>query len=84
MFSMAEMFLMVWALGATLAAVYFHHHYKRTAWAARTAHMMLIGLISGSTKIEKTPKGAIFTNLEEAEDDEICIEIRESESADRT
>jgi hypothetical protein len=76
MFSIAEMFLMVWALGATVVAVYFHHHYKRQAWQAHMAHVILVGLLSGATKMEKTSRGAKFTNQED-EDDEISIEIRE-------
>lgn len=84
MFSMAEMFLMVWALGATVVAVYFHHHCKEARWAAHMAHVVLIGMLDGATKIQKTPEGAIFTNSQEDEDDEISIEIRESEGTDRS
>jgi len=84
MFSMAELFLLVWALGATLAAVYYQHHHKQATKFVHTAQRLFIGLIIGTAIMRKNGRGgASFLNHEDGElTDEIRVEVGQSEGAD--
>jgi hypothetical protein len=76
--SMAEVFLMVWALGATLVAVYFQHKYKRAEHFAGVSQVILIGMAEGTAKMIKEKNGATFINLIEGEiTDEIRFKTRQ-------
>ena len=82
MFSMAELFLLVWALGATLIAVYYQHHLKEANKFVLIAQRLFVGLIIGTAKIVKDKQGgASFVNHEDGElTDEIRVEVGQSES----
>ena len=82
MFSMAELFLLVWALGATLIAVYYQHHLKEANKFVLIAQRLFVGLIIGTAKIVKDKQGgASFVNHEDGElTDEIRIEVGQGES----
>jgi hypothetical protein len=82
MFSMAELFLLVWALGATLIAVYYQHHLKEANKFVLIAQRLFVGLIIGTAKIIKDKEGgASFVNHEDGElTDEIRIEVGQGES----
>jgi hypothetical protein len=82
MFSMAELFLLVWALGATLIAVYYQHHLKEANKFVLIAQRLFVGLIIGTAKIIKDKQGgASFVNHEDGElTDEIRIEVGQGES----
>jgi len=77
MLSAAEMFLLVWALGATFAAVLFQHRMTRARGSALIAHMMLVGLANGTARFKKVGNATIFTNSDEEADSEIRIEARQ-------
>ena len=77
--SMAEMFLIVWALGATLIAVYFHHRYKQIDHFAVISQAILVGMAEGTAKMIKESNGATFINLEKGEvTDEIRLKTKEN------
>jgi hypothetical protein len=82
MFSMAELFLLVWALGATLIAVYYQHHLREANKFVLIAQRLFVGLIIGTAKIVKDKRGgASFVNHEDGElTDEIRIEVGQGES----
>lgn len=82
MFSMAELFLLVWALGATLIAVYYQHHLREANKFVLIAQRLFVGLIIGTAKIIKDKQGgASFVNHEDGElTDEIRIEVGQGES----
>lgn len=82
MFSMAELFLLVWALGATLIAVYYQHHLQEANKFVLIAQRLFVGLIIGTAKIIKDKEGgASFVNHEDGElTDEIRIEVGQGES----
>lgn len=82
MFSMAELFLLVWALGATLIAVYYQHHLNEANKFVLIAQRLFVGLIIGTAKIIKDKQGgASFVNHEDGElTDEIRIEVGQGES----
>jgi len=82
MFSMAELFLLVWALGATLIAVYYQHHLNEANKFVLIAQRLFVGLIIGTAKIIKDKEGgASFVNHEDGElTDEIRIEVGQGES----
>jgi hypothetical protein len=76
--SIAEMFLMVWALGATCIAVYFQHKFKHAYGDVMALVAMLIGIAAGTTKMEKKAGHAVFTNSLNGEiTDEVHIETRQ-------
>jgi hypothetical protein len=78
MFSLAELFLLVWALGATLVAVYFQHRNKHLLSFVETSQAILIGMVHGTANMKKEANGATFTNLIEGEvTDEIRIQARQ-------
>jgi len=79
---MAELFLLVWALGATLIAVYYQHHLKEANKFVLIAQRLFVGLIIGTAKIIKDKEGgASFVNHEDGElTDEIRIEVGQGES----
>jgi len=79
---MAELFLLVWALGATLIAVYYQHHLKEANKFVLIAQRLFVGLIIGTAKIIKDKQGgASFVNHEDGElTDEIRIEVGQGES----
>ncbi len=82
MFSMAELFLLMWALGATLIAVYYQHHLREANKFVFIAQRLFVGLIIGTAKIVKDKQGgASFVNHEDGElTDEIRIEVGQGES----
>lgn len=82
MFSIAELFLLVWALGATLIAVYYQHHLQEANKFVLIAQRLFVGLIIGTAKIIKDKQGgASFVNHEDGElTDEIRIEVGQGES----
>jgi hypothetical protein len=82
MFSMAELFLLMWALGATLIAVYYQHHLREANKFVFIAQRLFVGLIIGTAKIVKDKQGgASFVNHEDGElTDEIRVEVGQSES----
>lgn len=76
--SIAEVFLIVWALGSTLVAVYFQHKSKQLDTWRQTSQAILIGMINGTAKMNKQANGAVFINLIEGEvTDEIRIQARQ-------
>lgn len=81
MFSMAELFLLVWALGATFIAVYYQHHLKEANKFVLIAQRLFVGLIIGTAKMIKDRQGgASFVNHEDGElTDEIRIEVGQGE-----
>lgn len=74
--SYGEIFLLVWALGATVVAVVSKH--KRSMYRKRSmvAEMMLIGLIEGTARMIKERDGARFVNVVEDGEDEIFFRRR--------
>jgi hypothetical protein len=79
MFSLAETFLLVWALGATAIAVYSRHKAKQLSAWFETSQAILVGMIEGTAAMKKESNGATFTNLYEGEvTDEIRIKVRQS------
>jgi len=82
MFSNAELFLLAWAMFATACAGYYQHQVLRWKKAGEIQQRILVGLMIGSTIMRKTASGAVFTNSNEGENDEIRIESRESKGAD--
>jgi hypothetical protein len=79
----ADLFLLLWALSATVFAVYFHTLAERRDNEKIILEIMLIGLMEGTAKMHKTNKGAIFTNQVGDDIDEISIEARQGKGADR-
>jgi len=79
---MAELFLLMWALGATLIAVYYQHHLREANKFVFIAQRLFVGLIIGTAKIVKDKQGgASFVNHEDGElTDEIRVEVGQSES----
>ena len=75
--SYGEVFLLVWALGATAVAVVVHHRAKRYRIFEMIAEQMLIGLLKGTATMVKTPTGgAKFINRVEENEDVIVLEPR--------
>lgn len=82
MFSTAEWFLLAWAMFATACAGYYQHQVLRWKKAGEIQQRVLIGLMLGTAIMRHTQNGAVFTNSNEGEDDEIRIESRQSEGSD--
>jgi len=82
MFSMAELFLLVWALGATLIAVYYQHQLEEANKFVFVAQRLFVGLIIGTAAMIKDKRGgASFVNHEDGElTDEIRIQVGQGES----
>jgi copper(I)-binding protein len=76
MFSTAEIFLLVWAGVATIAAAFYHTAFRRASRMAFMAHLMLVGLAKGTAKMDKANATTIFTNSTEESEHEIRIETR--------
>lgn len=74
--SYGEIFLLVWALGATAVAVVSKH--KRSIYRRRSmiAEMMLIGMIEGTARMIKEKDGARFVNTVDDGEDEIFFRRR--------
>ena len=72
-----ELFLLVWALGATGLAAVFHTKFRRAQRSSFIAHMMLIGLSKGSATMKKVGNTAVFTNSDEDSESEIRIQTRQ-------
>ena len=74
--SYGEIFLLVWALGATAVAVISRH--RRNIYERRSmiAEMVLIGFIDGTARMIKEQDGARFVNVAEDGEDEIFFRRR--------
>lgn len=74
--SMAEWFLLIWAMCATFMAVRNQYYFQRARRASYIAHMMLVGLSKGTAKMEKVGNTAVFINSDEDSESEIRIQTR--------
>jgi len=77
MFTAGEWFLLTWAGGATVLAVWFQHRLARLRRATLVQHAILVGFMHGTTVMTKRSNGATFTNITEEEHNEIRIEARQ-------
>jgi hypothetical protein len=75
--SIAEWFLLVWALGATFMAVMYQHRCRRARHVSFMAHMMLVGLAKGTANMTHQGNVAVFINSDEEYESEIRIETRQ-------
>lgn len=74
--SYGEIFLLVWALGATVFAVLCQHVCSRFMLRTRVAETMLIGFVEGTARMVKEKDGARFVNVVEDGEDEIFFRRR--------
>lgn len=74
--SYGEIFLLVWALGATAVAVLCKHVGAKFLFRARVAETMLIGFIEGTTRMIQEKDGARFINTVDDGEDEIFFRRR--------
>lgn len=69
--SYGEIFLLVWALGATAVAVIARHKIRQYEVRSMVSEMMLIGFIEGSARMIKEKDGVRFVNVADDGEDEI-------------
>ena len=74
--SYGEIFLLVWALGATAVAVISKHRVRHYERRSVISEMMLIGFIEGSARMIEEKDGVRFVNVADDGEDEIYFRRR--------
>lgn len=82
MFSVAEWFLLTWAMLATACMGYYQHQCMRANRMTVISQRMLVGLMEGTAQMKKVADGAVFTNLGEDHNDQIYIKARQGQGSD--
>jgi len=65
--SMSELFLLVWAILATVAVAYFHTSYQRAMKGGVVLCAIVSALADGKAELKRHPNGKITINTDEHE-----------------